>query len=154
MATMHAIIWGQCSETMKARLKAMTNWKERTETNDCFWLLQQIKAVTLQFDEKRNGIMSLLDARSSLLNCRQQQGQPVDVYKEIIKGWADAIHFHGGTVAERVSAVPETDDDGVLRTAEQREGIAREETLAMLMIRGADATRYGTLLASVCHGQG
>ena len=79
MATLHAVIWGQCSETMKARLKVMTNWRERTEANDCFWLLQQIKAVTLQFDEKRHGIMSLLDARSSLLNCKQQQGQPVNV---------------------------------------------------------------------------
>ena len=134
MATVHAIIWGQCSETMKARLKTMADWRARTESNDCYWLLQQIKAVTLQFDEKRNGIMSLLDARSSLLNCKQQQGQPVNVYKEILKGWSDAIHFHGGTVAERISSVPRTDDNGVLRTDDEREGIAREETLAMLMI--------------------
>ena len=150
MATLHAVIWGQCSETMKARLKVMTNWRERTEANDCFWLLQQIKAVTLQFDEKRHGIMSLLDARSSLLNCKQQQGQPVNVYKETLKGWADAIQqFHGGSVAERLNTVPATDDNGATRTDAQREEIAHEETLAMLMIRGADPTRYGTLIVEL-----
>ena len=149
MATLHAVIWGQCSETMKARLKVMTNWREKTEANDCFWLLQQIKAVTLQFDEKRNGIMSLLDARSSLLNCKQQQGQSVSVYKETLKGWADAIHFHGGTVAERVNAVPATDTAGMPQTVAQREEIVHKETLAMLMIRGADATRYGTLIVEL-----
>jgi len=96
MATLHAVIWEQYSETLKARLKVKPNWQDKTETNNSFWLLQQTKAVTLHFDEKRNRIMSLLDARSSLLNCRQQQGQPVNVYKEILKGWADEIHFHGG----------------------------------------------------------
>ena len=107
----------------------------------------------MQFDEKRNGTMSLLDTRSSLLNCRQQQGQPVSVYKEILKGWADAIHFHGGAdqcVAERVSAVPATDGDGMAHTAAQRKEIARKkETLAMLMICVGDTTRYGTLIVEL-----
>ena len=104
--------------------------------------------------------MSLLDTRTSLLNCRHQQGQSVSVYKGTLKGWEDAIHFHGGTVAERVNAVPATDGDGMACTAAQQEEIAREETLAMLMIRhGANTTRYGTLIVELSnqfamHGQG
>ena len=49
MATLvQTVLWGQCSETMKARLKVMINWWEKTEASNCFCLLQQIKAVTLQ----------------------------------------------------------------------------------------------------------
>lgn len=148
-ATIHAVTWGQCSEAMKAKVKTLTDYQERSDSNDCVWLLESIRAVTLELDEKRNGIMSLLDARGHLLNCRQGQNQPVGVYREIIKGWADAIRFHGGTIAERTSAVPEADDQGNLRTDQQREDIANEQTLAMLMIRGADPTKYGTLIADL-----
>jgi hypothetical protein len=148
-ATLHAVIWGQCSETMKARVKSLAGYKARTEDNDCFWVLKQIKAITLKFDEKRNDILSLLDARCSLLNCRQLEDQPVDVYKETLKGWADAIQFHGGTVAEKIDAVPAQDALGNVRTMVEREEIACEKTLAMLMIRGADTTKYGILIADL-----
>ena len=62
LATIHAVIWGQCSEAMKAKVKSHNDYKAKAADNDCFWFLRQIKAVTLQFDEKRNGFISLLDA--------------------------------------------------------------------------------------------
>ena len=74
MATVYAVVWEQCSKAMKAKLKSLTGYKEKAEANDCYWLLKQIKAVTLQFDEKRNVFISLLDARTSFLNCKQKQG--------------------------------------------------------------------------------
>jgi hypothetical protein len=149
MATVHAVIWGQCSEPMQSRITALVNYRARTEGNNCFWILQQIKAVTLQFDETKHGTLSLLNARGNLLNCRQQQDQAVNVYKEILKGWADAIQFHGGTVAEQIGAVPTRDANGNERSAAQRAAIAHNKTLAMLMTRGADPTRYGTLIAEL-----
>ena len=70
LATIHAVAWGQCSEAMRAKVKSLSHYKEKTELTDCVWLLQQINAVTLQFDEKRNVLMSLIDARTSLMNCK------------------------------------------------------------------------------------
>ena len=67
-AAVHAVIWGQCSESMKARVKTLGGYLARALANDCFWLLQKIRAVTLELDEKKHGIMSLLDARCALLN--------------------------------------------------------------------------------------
>ena len=148
-AATHAVIWGQCSEAMKARIKTLGDYQARAEANDCFWLLQMIRAVTMELDEKKHGIMSLLDARCELLNCRQGHNQAVSKYKETLKGWADAIRFHGGSVAERIGSVPAQDATGAERTAAQREEIATEETLAMLMIRGSDPTKYGTLIADL-----
>ena len=148
-AAVHAVIWGQCSEAMKARVKTLAEYQDRAESNDCFWLLQKIRAVTMELDEKKHGIMSLLDARCELLNCKQGHNQAVSKFKETLKGWADAIRFHGGTVAERIGTVGTHDEAGKERTAAQREEIATEETLAMLMIRGADPTKYGTLIADL-----
>ena len=148
-AATHAVIWGQCSEAMKARVKTLGNYQDRAEANNCFWLLQKIRAVTMELDEKKHGIMSLLDARCELLNCRQGHNQAVSKFKDTLKGWADAIRFHGGTVAERMGSIALHDAAGNERTDAQREEIATEETLAVLMIRGADPTKYGTLIADL-----
>jgi hypothetical protein len=72
-----------------------------TAANDCYWLLKQVKTVTLQFDQKRNGFLSIMDTRTSFLNCKQAHNQSVDDYFEDIKGFVfDTIEYHGGSVAE------------------------------------------------------
>jgi hypothetical protein len=65
LATLYTVAWGQCSETMRAKVKLLEDYTERTGDNDCAWLLKQIRAVTLQFDSNRNSFLSLLDARTS-----------------------------------------------------------------------------------------
>ena len=90
--------------------------------------------------------MSLLDARCNLLTCRQAPaGQSVNVYKETLnKGLADVNRFHGGTVEEKISSLPLQDASRKEWTVAQREKIVMEKTLAMLMIKGTDPTKYGT----------
>ena len=41
LATLHAVIWGQCSEAMKAKVKSHDSYKDRSVENDCFWFLKQ-----------------------------------------------------------------------------------------------------------------
>jgi len=149
LATVYAVIWGQCSETMRAKLKSHDEYSERSEANDCYWILKQIKAITLQFDERTNGFISLLNARTSFLNCRQGQTQSADAYMEALKGWADTIEYCGGTVAENFTLVPATAPDGTTRTQAQRTTMARDQTLAIAFIRGVDPTRYGTLVTDL-----
>jgi hypothetical protein len=149
LGTVHAVIWGQCSEAMKAKIKSLKEYKAKTETNDCFWLLKQLKAVTLQFDEKRNVFVSLLEARTSLLTCKQLQGQTVSEYLEVLRGWIDTIEYHGGSVSEEFSLITETDAAGNMLADDVRKMMARDKTLATMFIMRADPTRYGTLLADL-----
>jgi hypothetical protein len=93
--------------------------------------------------------ISLLDARTSFLTCKQKQGQSADEYLETLRGWADTIDYHGGTVSENFTLIPAKDEQGNLRTDDERKIIARDRTLAITLIRGADPTRYGTLIAEL-----
>jgi len=61
LATINAVAWGQCSEAMKARIKCFDHYQRKTDVNNCLWLLESIRATTLELDEK-NGIMSFIDA--------------------------------------------------------------------------------------------
>ncbi|KAI2494383.1 hypothetical protein MHU86_20155 [Fragilaria crotonensis] len=149
IATVFAVIWGQCSENMKARVKTSEYYADKATKNDCFWLLRQIKSITLQFDESKNAILSLLDAQQSFLSCKQLPGQSADDYADCLIGWAETIETHGGTVAADYTLIPETGDNGLPRDVQRRKALARERTLAMALIRSADRSRYGTLITDL-----
>ena len=58
----YAVIWGQCSEAMKAKLQGLEKYNTTRDACDCGWLLTQIKAIRHKFEEKRYGYSSLNDA--------------------------------------------------------------------------------------------
>ena len=49
-------------------------------------------------------------------------------------------------------------NDGTIRSIDERNAIACDRTHAIALIRGADATRYGTLIVGLsnqfCNGEG
>jgi hypothetical protein len=151
LATIHAIVWGQCSDAMKAKRKSSKDYETKTTDNDSHWLLRQVRSITLQFDQKRNPYVSLFDAKSSFYRCRQRQGQSVNSYNEEMCGWVDIIEHHDGSVGESHTLVDEDDEDGNRLTIAERTSIARDRTLGIALLRGADPTRYGTLITDIAN---
>ena len=143
LATVHTVIWGQCSEDMKSKVKThIVGYKEKVAAHDCAWLLKQIKLVTLQFDVSWNAYLSLLDAQESFLRCRQTHGQTIKDYVYAMQGWAETIESHGGSILGKI-------DEGNERSTEERKAIARKRTLAIALIRRADTSLYGMLITSL-----
>lgn len=104
--------------------------------------------MTLQFDNKRNGYIALLDATANYLNLRQSQNPSVVDYVDALRGYADTIKYHGSSVVITYKLVPWMSDDGTPRSVEECMAIAREKSMAATIVRGADPTRFGTL---ICH---
>ena len=48
-----AVIWGQCSNAMKNKLQSLREYESKSDSNDCVWILREIKAVTLRFEGTR-----------------------------------------------------------------------------------------------------
>ena len=91
-----------------------------------------------------------MQARASLLNCKQGQNQSTDEYMEEMRTWIDNIEYHGGTISESYTLVAEIDTNGnQQRTVEARSAMARDRTIATVFIRNADPTRYGTLITEL-----
>ncbi len=149
MAAIFAVAIGQCSEAMKAKLKSLKEYEARSKKNDCHWLFKNILSITLQFDQRRNGYLAIMEAHQNFLNCKQSQDQSIEEYLEALTLWADTIEYHGGTFVENYMLAAATAPDGMARTESERRNAARDETLAMALIRGADPTRYGTLIAEL-----
>ena len=151
LATIFAVAWGQCSESMKARVKTHDGYADFALENDCVWLLKQIRSVTLQFHDNKDSFMSLLDAQFGFLSCKQKPNETADEYAENLIGWSDTIETHGGTVAVNFKLISAVGDDGIVRSDDTRRAMARERTIATCLIRNADPTRYGTLVTDLAN---
>ena len=149
LAAIFAVALGQCSEAMKAKLKSLKEFEARSKKNDCHWLLKNILSITLQFDQKRNGYLAIMDAHQNFLTCKQTTEQTTEEYLENLTLWADTIEYHGGTFVENYHLAGTHNTDGSPRTEDERRSAARDETLAMALIRGADPSRFGTLIAEL-----
>ena len=151
LMAIQAVIWGQCSEAMKAKIKSLPEYKNKLEESDCYWFMINIKAVTMQFDAKHKPHMSLWNSVAGLANCRQQPGQTTDHYLESYKGHVDTIEYHGGTLAFNPDLAPTKDPDDKDYTNEERKKFARDEMLGVGLIRGADPARFGTLITDLAN---
>ena len=120
LATIQAVVLGQCSEAMKDKLRSLDDFKTETKKNNCLWLLQQIRSITLQFDEKKNGFISIMDAQRSFLTCKQHPGQSPASYRDDLRAWAVTITQQGGSIVANHRLIPERDHDGNIRSEEDR----------------------------------
>ena len=144
MIAVHTIIWGQASPTMQTKIKSIKNYETKADNYDCLWLLQQIKAITMSFESKKNPMMSELEAKEQFYACKQDHNESPEDYMHKLKAWADVVKHCGGEIAGKWENVPEE-----FGTQEDREDAALEYTLAMAYIKGIDRTRYGVLAAEL-----
>ena len=151
LAAIWSVAIGQCTETMKAKLLSMKEYKQKHKASDCHWLLKSILSITLQFDKRRNGYIALMDAYQQFVSLRQSPTQTVEEYKRQLTLWADTIEHHGGSVVLNYSLASITDANGTLRTAEEGKEASKQETMAMALVRGADRTRFGTFIDNLAN---
>jgi hypothetical protein len=59
LKTAYAVIWGQCSKAMKAKLTFLDNFKTKSHESDCIWILKEIKGITYGFEGQQYIFLSL-----------------------------------------------------------------------------------------------
>ena len=63
LIAVHTIIWGQTSPAMQTKIKSVKDYEAKFESHDCLWLLRQVKAITMSYENKKNPMMSELEAK-------------------------------------------------------------------------------------------
>ena len=139
MAALHSVIWGQCSEAHKAKIKSLPDYQAKADAYDCAWLIQKIGSVMQTFEETHHPATSMAIVLTSLLNCRQGAEQKISDYVDRLCTLADTIDHHGGKLGN-LYPVKDTDSN-----------TSRSLFLASLCIQNADRLRFGTLIATLAN---
>ena len=64
MKTLYAVIWGQCTEALRAKLQAKDTHKDIAMNGDSIELLKNIKDTAFNFQSQKQDEHALLDAKS------------------------------------------------------------------------------------------
>ena len=66
-------------------------------------------------------------------------------------GWVETIESYGGAVVENAALIPKTYEDGNERDEDTQAVLARDKTLVVALIHGADPHQYGTLIQELAN---
>ena len=141
----YAVIWGQCSDAMKAKLKSQPKFLTHDKDSDCIWLLKEIKGIMLRFEGQRYIFLSLHDAHLAYYTYRQNPDVALSKYLEEFQALIDVVEHYGGTIGHDPSLVKVS--AGKDDAAKQKS--ARDKAVALAFLRQADRKRFGALWADL-----
>ena len=71
MSKIYSLLWGQCSEPMRAKVKAMVGFEMVKANMDMIGLLDLIRKSTYDFHSQRNNYHAMIEIQKAQLNFRQ-----------------------------------------------------------------------------------
>jgi hypothetical protein len=120
LKTAYAVIGGQCSKVMKAKLTSFDDFKTKSHDSDCIWILKEIKGITHGLEGQRYIYLSLDDTRTSYYAYTQGPNDTIAIYLE---------HLRPSLKCWNTTAAP---------LAKIRDKTARDRTLALAFLKRAD----------------
>jgi hypothetical protein len=100
LKTAYAVIWGQCSEAMKAKLTSLDDFEAKSHKSDCVWILKEIKGITYRFEGQRYIYFSLDDARTSYYAYTQGAEDSISSYLEHFRSLVEVLEHYGGAIGK------------------------------------------------------
>ena len=140
----YAVIWGQCSEALRAKIRSNGSYLAKKADSECGWLLKEIKGIMMRFESKRKPMHSLNEATGNLYAYRQNHAS-MQTFRDEFTTLVDIVKHYGGTFAPHPKLMEDAEGD----TDEEKQQALHDEWLAMLFMRAADPRRFGALMADL-----
>ncbi len=149
MQAVSAVIMGQCSDAMKAKLKAHPEFKEWHTKANCVWLLTTIWATMLKFEGYQYIFLGLQVALTAI--CNHRQGDNNLFLQSQVGNLVKAYELYGGKFGRSdalMDKIKELEDKTGLTTTEKSTK-AHDRAVALKFLQGADRGAYGTSWVSL-----
>ena len=100
LKTAYAVIWGQCSKAMKAKLTSLDDFKTKSHDSDSIWILKESKGITYGFEGQSDIYLSLDDARTSYYVYTQGPDDTIAIYLEHFTSLLEVLEHYSGAIGE------------------------------------------------------
>jgi len=126
---LYSLVWGQCSEAMRAKLESMDGHRKLSEEGDGIGLLKQIKSIVYNFQDQKYLPLALYEANRRLYACTQGKHTPQE-YQTQFLNTVDVIEHCGGRIGAEpgiVAAIAAEKEYGDVLTLGKDALLARDE---------------------------
>lgn len=153
---LYMIIWGQCSETMQARLRSLDIFEKIESNKNCLGLLKEIKGITYKFESQRYPYEAAFDALHAFYQVRQHQHQSNAEYLQKLRNMINVLDHYKISIGEDPVLVKDElrrngldNVDGIASKYEKYQTAipkAREGFIGYVFLRGSDPNRFSDLI--------
>ena len=154
MASLYAVVWGQCSRLMQHKLKALKNYQKMNTSNDLVQLLKEIKTLRNKVEENTSIYEALHDAKTRLYLYKQKEDESLADHVQNFKDLVATIEHYGGDIFyDKQLAQYETDQDKergqkTLTAVQYKERVINKNK-AICLLKTACSKRYGRLMQNI-----
>lgn len=150
LAKTFSLIWGQCTDNLKAKLESITDWKTIHHEKDALRLIQEVKNIIYKFEDQSYPMHSLFRANETVYLIKQKDDESNVKYYERFCNMVEAAEQYGASFGVD-KACYTTDEDykdlpGSEKTKESEIAAAqartRERYLAYIFVYRLDYNRY------------
>lgn len=165
--SLYAIVWGQCSSALQAKLTSISSFESIKESSNVVLLLREIRKISWSMDTSTNPTQAYSIAMKRLISLRQRPETPLSEHYKDFKTLLDIVeHFAGNPFHvpdklrdhERVILLAEDEDIEALQTESwidnEVERRARNRLLGMNFLFSGDAKIFGSLWSDYATRQG
>ena len=93
---MYTLVWGQCTDLMRIKLEASSNFNTFKINVDVIALLQEIKSITFKFEDQKYIYHSLMMVYQNFYSFCQGQEITNTKYLEQFNNIVDIVEHHDG----------------------------------------------------------
>ena len=154
-----ALIYYQCSPELKNKLKGTSSYDNAKSSNYIIKLLTIIRGYCCQFDTLNDEYMPIVKSLKNLFYFFQKAEQKNSEFHEDFMALVKVIEEYGGTgslthspnmIKKELLSKNITDPSkATADELKEANGIVRDKFLAVLMLNGANASKYGELKRSM-----
>ena len=141
-----AVIMGQCSDAMKAKVRAHADFRAKNSKGDCVWLLTTIRATMLKFETHQYLVVALRDAHAAISSHRQGDND-LTTYRNELENLVEAYEEYGGSYGRSRELMDKIEgwEGSSNLTNKEKSQKAHDRSVAVQFLYGADKRQYGTL---------
>ena len=155
MQQVFALIWGQCTEALQAKLHGLDNYDQLNEASDALGLLKQMRKIAFNFQMHKYSHLALNEAKRRFYHLVLGKSMSNQDYLKKFNNMVHVIEHCGEQIGGEPGPLASTLTDlgynpNNFTPAEFMEAyeIVKAEHLATCFLYGADRTRYGDLMRS------
>jgi hypothetical protein len=150
--TIFSLVWGQCSDIMRQKLEALSEFEAFSAEGNGIALLKAIKALTYNFQSQKYLPHALHESKRRFYIQSQGRHVTTQAYLEQFQNIVDVIEHSGGGIGSEpgidlLIAEEKGKEVNQLTAADKSE--AQDRYLAVAFILGSDRTRYGKLIENL-----
>ena len=149
MQRVFALILGQCSDTIKNRIRSDQQWLEIDQKCDVISLLILIRDGLYQNAANLDKTHAMIEADERLNKFRQGEKMSVYEYREKMKSLIDIYAAMGGEPGTTEARIKDYMMSIPTHNRQIAKEAARDHYLGMMLIIKADRKRYGGLIANL-----